>query len=61
MLPEKYYQIKEVEKITGISRRILFYWEDNGKIPRVKRQVSSNFRAYTETDIKRIKELLKVK
>jgi len=61
MLPEKYYQVKEVEKMTGISRKILYNWEAVGKIPKPKRQVSSNFRAYSDADIKRIKELIKVK
>jgi len=61
MLPKGFYSIKEVEKITGIGRKTLFLWEYSKKIPKPKRQKSSNFRAYSGADIKRIKELVKVK
>ena len=55
---KKKYYIKDAEKILGVQRDNLFYWERTGKIPKAKREVMSNYRYWTELEIKRIKKIL---
>ncbi|MDP3041759.1 MAG: MerR family transcriptional regulator [Candidatus Omnitrophota bacterium] len=48
---------QEVAAILGITRRTLYNWEKAGKIPKTKRDKMSNYRIYTEADIKKLEKL----
>jgi DNA-binding transcriptional MerR regulator len=50
---------KDVEKILGIKRETLFYWEKTGKIPKAKRTPMGKYRYWTKEDVEKIKLLLK--
>lgn len=51
--------IRDAEKYLGIYRKKLFYWESTGKIPRAKRELMSNYRYWTESELKEIKQIIK--
>ena len=53
----KKYEISDVEKILKITRRTYYRWESAGKVPKAKRDPMSNYRYWTEDDIKRLKKL----
>ena len=57
MEAKKRYLSQEVAAILGITRRTLYNWEKAGKIPKGKRDRMSNYRIYTEADIKKLKKL----
>ena len=57
-MPEKLF-IKDVERILGVGRVTLFYWEKTGKIPKAKRTPMGNYRYWTKEDVDKIKQLLK--
>ena len=57
MILEKRYLIKDIIKILGICRRTYYNWEKDGKIPKPKREPMSGFRYWTETDLKRLKQI----
>ena len=50
---------KDLEKILGVSRETLFYWEKTGKIPKAKRTPMGNYRYWTKEEVAKIKQLLK--
>lgn len=52
------YHIKDLERHLGVYREKLFYWERTGKIPASKRELMSNYRFWTEADLKKIKEII---
>ncbi len=54
---KKRFLSQEVAAILGITRRTLYNWEKAGKIPKTKRDKMSNYRIYTEADIKKLKKL----
>jgi len=54
----KKYFSKEVEKILGVKRVTLFYWEKTGKIPKAKRTVMGNYRYWTKKDIDNLKKII---
>lgn len=54
---EKRYQIKDVERILNVTRRTYYRWEEDGKIPKAKRDPMSNQRYWTEEDIKKLKKI----
>lgn len=60
-MKNKKYYIRDVEKYLKVYRKKLFYWEKVGKIPMSKREPMSNFRYWTESDIKKIKDIIKGK
>ena len=51
----KRFLIDEVIKELGISRKTLYLWEGSGKIPKAKRDPMSNYRFWTENDLKKLK------
>jgi len=55
---DKKYYIRDIENHSGVERRTLFYWEKTGKIPKAKREVMSNYRYWTEQDLKKLKKII---
>jgi DNA-binding transcriptional MerR regulator len=58
-MKERVFSSKDLEKILGIQRRTLFYWEKTGKIPKAKRTPMGNYRYWSKEDVEKIKRLLK--
>ncbi len=58
---EKKYLIKDVEKMLGVTRMNIIYWEKTGKIPKAKRTPMGNYRYWLKGDIDKLKELLRAK
>ncbi len=54
---QKRFMSQEVAGILGITRRTLYNWEKAGKIPKTKRDKMSNYRIYTEKDLKKLKRI----
>ena len=54
---EKRYGVKEIIKELGISRTGYYKWERAKKIPKPKRDPMSNWRYWTEEDMRRLKKL----
>ena len=54
--PKRYY-IKDVEKILGVKRKTLFYWEKTNKIPKSHREKMSNYRWWTEAQVSRLRKI----
>ncbi|MCX4379869.1 MAG: MerR family transcriptional regulator [Lachnospiraceae bacterium] len=57
---EKYYSMKEVAQITGLSEHTLRFYEKQQLILNIKRD-SNNYRLYSDFDIQWIQFLTKVK
>lgn len=57
MVATKFYTVKEVISTLGISRKTLFNWEKEGKIPPARRDKISNYRIFTEHDIEQLQAL----
>jgi DNA-binding transcriptional MerR regulator len=51
------YKVKEVLERVGISRGTLYRWEEQGKIPRPKRNVSG-YRVYTDDEVEKIEKFI---
>jgi DNA-binding transcriptional MerR regulator len=51
----KYYQIDEVAKITGLTKRTIRYYEDMELLK--PERTNASYRLYTEADIDTIKEI----
>ena len=60
MIAKKKYYIQEVEKMLGVNRKTLFVWESTGKVPKAKREPMSNYRYWSEADIKKLKRIIRV-
>lgn len=58
-MKENVFSSKDLEKILGVQRRTLFYWEKTGKIPKAKRTPMGNYRYWSKEDVEKIKRLLK--
>lgn len=56
---EKKYFSKDVEKMLGVTRLNIAYWEKTGKIPKAKRTPMGNYRYWSKEEVERIKQLLK--
>ncbi len=56
---EKKYFMKDLEKLLGVSRLNIIYWEKTGKIPKAKRTPMGNYRYWSKDDIEKIKQLLR--
>lgn len=54
---KKKYLIGEVAEILGVTKRSIYNWEKAGKIPKVKRDLMSNYRIYAEEDLKKLKKI----
>ncbi|HPS36780.1 MAG TPA: MerR family transcriptional regulator [Candidatus Omnitrophota bacterium] len=54
---DKRFLIDEVIRELGISRKTLYLWEASGKIPKAKRDPMSNYRFWTEADLKNLKRI----
>ncbi len=54
---EKRYYIEDLIKFLGISRKTYYNWEEAGKVSKPKRDPMSNYRYWTEADIKKLKKL----
>ena len=54
---QKRFLSQEVARILGVTRRTLYNWEKTGKIPKTKRDKMSNYRIYTEKDLKKLKRI----
>lgn len=48
---------QEVAGILGVTRRTLYNWEKTGKIPGAKRDPMSNYRVYSEKDLRKLKKI----
>lgn len=53
----KYY-IRDLERMLGIKRKTLFYWEVHNKVPKAKRTPMGNYRYWTKDDINELKKLI---
>jgi DNA-binding transcriptional MerR regulator len=53
----KRYRISDIIKILGISKKTYYLWEEAKKIPKARRDPMSNYRFWTEEDIKRLKKI----
>lgn len=58
MITMKYY-IWDVERILGVKRANIYYWERAGKIPKAHREPMSNYRYWTESDLRKLRKLTK--
>ncbi len=56
---EKKYFMKDLEKMLGVSRLNIIYWEKTGKISKAKRTPMGNYRYWSKDDIEKIKQLLR--
>ena len=54
---DKYYYIRDLEKILGVGRKTYFYWERVGKVPMARRTTMGNYRYWTQKDIKMLKKI----
>jgi len=54
---KKKYLIQDVARILGVTKRSIYNWEKAGKIPKVKRDRMSNYRIYSEEDLKKLKKI----
>lgn len=52
-----FYTISDVARILGISDRTLKNYENQGKIPKARRDPKSRWRIYTDEDIQKLKAL----
>ena len=53
--------IRDVERILGVNRSTIFYWEKTGKILKSQRTPMGNYRYWLKADMDKIKNLLKGK
>ncbi len=56
---EKKFFMKDLEKMLGVTRLNIFYWEKTGKIPKARRTPMGNYRYWTKEEVDKIKQLLK--
>lgn len=52
--------IKEVEKVTGLTKANIRFYEEEGLVC-PKRNEQNNYRIYTEVEIKRLQEVKKLR
>ena len=51
------YSLRDVAKILGVNPRTLMNWEKAKKIPKAKRDPMSNYRYYSDKDLKELKKI----
>jgi len=54
---KKRYYINDIIKLLGISKKTYYNWEEAGKVPKAKRDPMSNYRYWSEEDIKKLKRI----
>ena len=54
---KKRYYINDIIHELGISRKTYYLWEKAKKIPSAKRDPMSNFRYWTDEDLKKLKRI----
>ena len=54
---ESRYLIEDIERILKVSRKTYYNWEKAGKVPKAKRDPMSNFRYWTEEDLRKLKKI----
>ena len=55
-MKNKYY-IEDLEKYLKVHRKTYYYWETKGKVPKANREPMSNYRYWTEDDLKKLKKI----
>ncbi|WP_223388818.1 MerR family transcriptional regulator [Liquorilactobacillus hordei] len=53
------YQLKDICKITGISKRTLHFYDGNGLLPAIKKE--NGYRSYTQLDLEKLQIILFLK
>lgn len=53
----KFYTIQEVANILGVGKTTIYNWERTGKIPKAQRELISNYRIYTPSDIEKLQKI----
>lgn len=56
-MKDKFYSLRDVAKILGVSYRSIMNWEKLGKIPLPKRDPMSRYRLYSEADLAKLKKI----
>ena len=54
---ESRYLIEDIERMLKVSRKTYYNWEKAGKVPKAKRDPMSNFRYWTEEDLRKLKKI----
>ena len=54
---EKRYSVNDVIKELRVSLKTYYNWEHAGKIPKPKRDPMSNWRYWTDEDLKKLKKI----
>jgi DNA-binding transcriptional MerR regulator len=54
-------RIGEVAELTGTTARTIRYWEEIGLLPETAGRAQGKHRVYTEADVDRIKEIIRLK
>ena len=58
---ERLLRIGEVADLTGTTPRTIRYYEEIGLLPKVEDRVSGTRRLYTEDDVERLRELIRLR
>jgi DNA-binding transcriptional MerR regulator len=59
--PERLLRIGEVAELTGTTPRTIRYYEEIGLLPEAEDRVSGKRRVYTEADVERLGELIRLR
>jgi MerR family transcriptional regulator, repressor of the yfmOP operon len=59
--PERPLRIGEVAELTGTTPRTIRYYEEIGLLPAVQDRVSGKRRLYTDDDVERLRELIRLR
>ena len=59
--PERLLRIGEVAELTGTTPRTIRYYEEIGLLPEAEDRVSGKRRLYTEADVERLGELIRLR
>jgi len=54
---KKRYFIQDIERELGITRKTLYNWEADKKIPKSKRDPMSNYRYWDEKALRQLKKI----
>lgn len=57
MKKRKAYSMQDIARILGTTRRTMYNWEKAGKVPKPKRDPMSNYRVYSEEDLRKLKKI----
>jgi excisionase family DNA binding protein len=56
-IKNKFYTIQEVANLLGVAKTTIYNWERSSKIPKAQRELISNYRIYTISDIKKLQQI----